>query len=76
MAGAVGVVFGAVLIDRADQTQQLLIGKILVLVGAVAAITGGRGGGRPDSAMAGGVDASKINDALCAAEEIVANMVK
>ena len=46
------------------------------LVGAVAAITGGKGGGRPDSAMAGGVDASKIDEALIKAEEIVETMSK
>ena len=46
------------------------------LVGAVAAVTGGKGGGRPDSAMAGGADASKINEALAKAKEIVETMVK
>ena len=37
------------------------------LVGAVAAVTGGKGGGRPDNAMAGGRDADKIDEALAAA---------
>ena len=46
------------------------------LVGAVAAVTGGKGGGRPDSAMAGGQDASKIEEALKKAEEIVETMSK
>ena len=46
------------------------------LVGAVAAVTGGKGGGRPDSAMAGGVDATKIDEALKKAEEIVDTMSK
>ncbi len=46
------------------------------LVGAVAAVTGGKGGGRPDSAMAGGVDVSKIDEALTKAEEIVETMSK
>ena len=46
------------------------------LVGAVAAVTGGKGGGRPDSAMAGGVDTSKIDEALKKAEEIVETMSK
>lgn len=46
------------------------------LVGAVAAVTGGKGGGRPDSAMAGGADASKIADALAKAHEIVEAMAK
>ena len=46
------------------------------LVGAVAAVTGGKGGGRPDSAMAGGQDATKIDEALRKAEEIVETMLK
>ena len=46
------------------------------LVGAVAAVTGGKGGGRPDSAMAGGQDASKIDEALIKAHEIVETMSK
>ena len=46
------------------------------LVGAVAAVTGGKGGGRPDSAMAGGVDTSKIDEALKKSEEIVETMSK
>ncbi|MBQ8340272.1 MAG: alanine--tRNA ligase [Clostridia bacterium] len=37
------------------------------LVGAVAAVTGGKGGGRPDNAMAGGRDIGKIDEALAAA---------
>ena len=46
------------------------------LVGAVAAITGGKGGGRPDNAMAGGADASKIDEALASANVTVASMLK
>ncbi len=46
------------------------------LVGAVAAITGGKGGGRPDNAMAGGRDADKIDEALAAAKEALAGMIK
>ena len=42
------------------------------LVGGVAAITGGKGGGRPDNAMAGGKDAAKIDEALAAAKDILA----
>ena len=37
----------------------------------VAAICGGRGGGRPDSAMGGGTDLSKIDAALAKVEEIL-----
>ena len=46
------------------------------LVGAVAAVTGGKGGGRPDSAMAGGRDASKITEALEAAKATLEGMLK
>ena len=46
------------------------------LVGAVAAITGGRGGGRPDNAMAGGQDASRINEALASARATLEGMLK
>ena len=40
----------------------------------VAAICGGKGGGRPDSAMGGGKDIDKISEALNKAEEILANI--
>ena len=37
----------------------------------VSAVTGGKGGGRPDSAMSGGRDISKIADALALVESLV-----
>ena len=40
----------------------------------IAAICGGKGGGRPDSAMGGGKDIDKIPEALAKAEEILANI--
>ena len=46
------------------------------IVGAVAAVTGGKGGGRPDNAMAGGKDASKLTEALATAEPTLAGMLK
>ncbi len=46
------------------------------LVGAVAAVTGGKGGGRPDNAMAGGRDASKISEALESANATLKGMLK
>jgi alanyl-tRNA synthetase len=46
------------------------------LVGAVAAITSGKGGGRPDNAMAGGRDASKVAEALAAAASTLEGMLK
>ena len=46
------------------------------LVGAVAAVTGGKGGGRPDNAMAGGRDTDKIAEALAAAKDTLLGMLK
>ena len=46
------------------------------LVGAVAAVTGGKGGGRPDSAMAGGKEISKTDEALDAAKATLEGMLK
>ena len=37
----------------------------------ITAIAGGKGGGKPDSAMGGGNDVSKLNDALAAVEQFV-----
>ena len=46
------------------------------LVSAVAAIADGKGGGRPDYAMAGARDLTKVEDALTAAESILKGFVK
>ena len=46
------------------------------IVREVAKLTGGNGGGKPDAAMAGGKDLSKINDAINSVAEIVANLKK
>ena len=46
------------------------------LVRETAAITGGKGGGKPDGAMAGAGDITKIDEALAQFESIVASMVK
>ena len=46
------------------------------IVREVAAVAGGKGGGKPDQAMAGVPDAAKIPDALKAAVDIVAKYVK
>ena len=37
----------------------------------VSAVTGGKGGGRPDSAMSGGKDISKIGEALDLVESLI-----
>ena len=46
------------------------------LIGAVAAIAGGKGGGRPDSAMAGAPDLSKAEAAVASAYDTLSAMVK
>lgn len=53
-----------------DLTDSLHAGK---LVGALAAEVGGRGGGRPDLAQAGGSEPEKLGQALAKAEELVRN---
>lgn len=46
------------------------------IVKKVSALTGGKGGGRPDSAMAGIGDASKVKEAVAAVKDIVSEFVK
>ena len=46
------------------------------IVGKVAALTGGKGGGKPDCAMAGVGDKFKIDEALAQVNEIVSEFVK
>lgn len=46
----------------------ILAGK---LVAKVAALTGGKGGGRPDSAMAGVGDTAKLDSAMMQVDDIV-----
>ena len=42
----------------------------------ITAIVGGKGGGKPDSAMGGGSDVSKLDEALKAVESYVNEKVK
>ena len=46
------------------------------LVGAVAAAVGGKGGGRPDSAMAGGKELAGLSAALASANELLKGQLK
>ena len=46
------------------------------LVREIAKLAGGSGGGRPDSAMAGAKDVSKLDDALAAACDIIKGFIK
>jgi alanyl-tRNA synthetase len=51
-----------------DLATRVHAGKLLK---AIAAITGGGGGGRPEFAQAGGKDPSKIAEALSTAQQLV-----
>ena len=57
----------------AAQAKGLHAGK---LVGAVAKMAGGGGGGKPDKAQAGGKDPSKLDEALTAARDLVARALQ
>ena len=46
------------------------------IVREVAAVTGGKGGGKPDGAMAGAGDITKIDEALAKFESVVSGLVK
>ncbi len=46
------------------------------IVREIAAVTGGKGGGKPDGAMAGAGDITKIDEALSKLESIVSELVK
>lgn len=75
----------AVLVGMGGEKSNMLCvcGKDAVKKGAhagkivkeVAAVTGGKGGGRPDSAMAGVVDNTKIDEALLAFPGILENLL-
>ena len=81
---ALVTVIAGVNADKTAVSFAVACGKDAVAAGAhagnivreVAKIAGGNGGGRPDSAMAGGKDASKAQQAVDAAAEIVASMLK
>lgn len=62
------VLFLTVVTD--DLTPEFHAGKI---VGQVATVAGGSGGGRPNMAQAGGKDAKKITQALEKAKELIRN---
>ena len=50
--------------------------KAGALVKAVCAVCGGSGGGKPDSAMGGGKDAAKLDDALAIVDDYVIENAK
>ncbi len=56
-----------------DQTAKVQAGKI---VSQLAGMVGGKGGGRPDLAEAGGSDAGALDGALAKAAEVVGSMLE
>ena len=46
------------------------------IVKATAAVVGGKGGGRPDMAQAGGKDVDKLQDAFITGRELIETMLK
>jgi alanyl-tRNA synthetase len=52
-----------------DLTSKVQAGKIIQ---TIAPIVGGKGGGKPDNARGGGKDASKLDEALAKARELLA----
>jgi alanyl-tRNA synthetase len=45
------------------------------LVGKIAALTGGKGGGRPDMAQGGGTEVAKLDDAIAQVPALVAELL-
>jgi alanyl-tRNA synthetase len=66
--GKVSVIVGI----TKDLTARVQAGK---LVGLLAAIVGGKGGGRPDLAEAGGTDPSQLDAALQAAPQLLSSLL-
>ena len=70
-------------INGSKITLQAICGKEAIAKGvkagdiikAIAPICGGKGGGKPDSAMGGGSDPMKLDDALAALDDFVASKV-
>ena len=66
------VAFVCVVSDDLIKTRNIQAGKI---VGALAKIVGGGGGGKPHLATAGGKDVSKLDEALGSVGEVVKGMM-
>jgi alanyl-tRNA synthetase len=69
LAGALDGNVSLVAAVTPDFTSKIQAGK---LIQTIAPIVGGKGGGRPESARGGGKDASKLNEALQKAADLIA----
>ena len=67
-AGKVSLIVGV----TKDLTGKVQAGKI---VGTLAGMVGGKGGGRPDLAEAGGSDVSALDGALAKAADVVEGLI-
>jgi alanyl-tRNA synthetase len=56
-----------------DLTERISAGT---LMGKLAALTGGKGGGRPDMAQGGGTQVDKLPDAIARVPEFVAALLE
>jgi alanyl-tRNA synthetase len=68
LGGAVGGAVALVASVSPEFTARVQAGKIIQ---QIAPIVGGKGGGKPDNARGGGKDASKLNEALAKAAQIL-----
>lgn len=76
--GTAVIVFGATQDEKVNLivgVTQDLTGKVKAgeLVNQLAQLVGGKGGGRPDMAMAGGNEPAKLNEALALAQQLLAD---
>jgi len=68
LGGAANGAVALVASVSSDFTEKIQAGKIIQ---AIAPIVGGKGGGKPDNARGGGKDASKLDEALSKAAELL-----
>ncbi len=71
LGGATGGAVALIAAVSPEFTAKIQAGK---LIQQIAPIVGGKGGGKPDNARGGGKDASKLNEALAKASEILCGL--
>jgi MoxR-like ATPase len=63
-------------VKREELSAVITLDDIIQLKQQAAAVTGGKGGGRPDSAMAGMGDVAKADEAVASFADIVKEFIK